>query len=68
MFYSREDDLSPWFVVMRAPPRGYHELETEEEFVPAPIAIEANDELGNYSSDDDNFCVRNDCEGVLVVD
>ncbi|XP_010436664.1 PREDICTED: uncharacterized protein LOC104720460 [Camelina sativa] len=28
VFYSREDDNSNWYVVMRAPPRGYHELET----------------------------------------
>ncbi|CAA7040016.1 unnamed protein product [Microthlaspi erraticum] len=26
VFYSREDDTSPWYVVMRTPPRGYHEL------------------------------------------
>ncbi|CAE6199549.1 unnamed protein product [Arabidopsis arenosa] len=64
VFYSRETDSSPWFVVMRAPPRGYHELETEEEFVAAPISIEDNEDLGNESSDDESFCVRNDCEGV----
>lgn len=27
VFYSREDDSSHWYVVIRAPPRGYHELE-----------------------------------------
>jgi len=53
---------------MKAPPRGYHELETDEEFVAAAISIQENDDLGNESSDDESFCVRNDCEGVLVMD
>nr|AAD03363.1 En/Spm-like transposon protein [Arabidopsis thaliana] len=47
---------------MKATPRGYHELETEEEFVEALVSIQENDDLGNESSDDDSFCVRNDCE------
>lgn len=68
VFYSRENDSSNWSVVMRAPPRGYHELETEEEFAAAPITIEENDDLGNESSDDDSLCVRADCDGVLVVE
>lgn len=67
VFYSQEDDSSPWHVVMRAPPRGYHELETEEEFSSAP-SVEAVDVLGNDSSDDEGFCVREDCEGVLLGD
>jgi len=53
---------------MKATPRGYHELETEEEFVAASVSIQENDDLGNESSNDDSFCVRNDCESVLVMD
>ena len=68
VFYSVEDDSSPWSVVMRAPPRGYHKLETEEKFVAGSISIQEIDDLGDQSSDDENFCVRNDCEGVLVMD
>jgi len=68
VYYSREDDSSPWYVVMKAPPRGYHELETEEEFVAASVLIQENDDIENESSDDESFCVRNDCEGVLVAD
>lgn len=68
VFYSREDELSPWYVVMRAPPRGYHELETEEEFVAAPVSDQQDEDLGNQSSDDESYCVRDDCEGVLVGD
>ncbi|CAE5962892.1 unnamed protein product [Arabidopsis arenosa] len=63
VFYSREDDFSPWYVVMKAPPRGYHELETEEEFAAATIVTQDNVELGN-ESDDESFYVRNDCEGM----
>lgn len=53
---------------MRAPPRRYHELEIEEECVAAPISIQDNEDLGNEYSDDESFCVRDDCEGVLVAD
>lgn len=66
IFYSRDDDCSPWYVVMRAPPRGYHELETEVASVIAPLSVQTNEDLGDQDSDDENFCVRNDCEGVLV--
>ena len=68
VFYSVEDDSSPWSVVMRAPPRGYHELETEEKFVAESVSIQEFDDLEDHSSDDENFCVRNDCEGVLVIE
>ena len=67
VFYSKEDYSSPWSVVMRAPPRGYHELETEEEFV-APLSIPEIEDLGNQSSDDESFYVRDDCYGVLVME
>jgi len=52
---------------MRAPPRGYHELETKEEFV-APYSVPEVEDLGNQSSDDESFYVRNDCEGVIVME
>ena len=68
VFYSREEDSSPWYVVMRAPPRGYHELETEAEFIAAPSNIQEIDDPENQSSDDESFYVRDDCEGVLVMD
>ncbi|CAA7022586.1 unnamed protein product [Microthlaspi erraticum] len=61
VFYSREEGSSPWYVFMRAPPRGYHELETEEEFVSATLRIPTEEE-GDNSSDDEAFCVRDDCE------
>ncbi|XP_056843209.1 uncharacterized protein LOC108820250 [Raphanus sativus] len=68
VFYSREDDASNWYVVMRAPPRGYHELETEEDLGGAPLPIQEVDDMGDEASDDDSVYVRDDCEGLLVVD
>ena len=68
VFYSRKEDSSPWYVVMRAPPRGHHELETEAEYVTAPSNIQEIDDVENHSSDDESFCVRDDCEGLLVND
>lgn len=69
IFYSREDDSSPWYVVMKAPPRGYHELETEEETLAPPSSSQQFEDLLDQSSDDDeSYCVREDCEGVLVKD
>ncbi|XP_056843196.1 uncharacterized protein LOC108831992 [Raphanus sativus] len=68
VFYSREDDASNWYVVMRAPPRGYHELETEEDLGGAPLPVQEVDDMGDEASDDDSVYVRDDCEGLLVVD
>jgi len=67
VFYSREDDASNWYVVMRAPPRGYHELETEEDLGGAPLPVQEVDDMGD-DMDDDSVYVRDDCEGLLVVD
>jgi len=67
VFYSRESDLSQWYVVMKAPPRGYHELETEEESV-SQLLVHPIEDMGNQSSDDESFCARDDCEGLLVLE
>ncbi|CAA7033482.1 unnamed protein product [Microthlaspi erraticum] len=68
VFYSREDDNSNWYVVMREPPRGYHELETEENLSGAPLPIQELDDLDDEACDNDSVYVRDDCEGLLVVD
>ncbi|CAE5979936.1 unnamed protein product [Arabidopsis arenosa] len=68
VFYSREDDNSNWYVVMRAPPRGYHELETEKDLGGAPLPVQEVDDLDDEAFDDDSVYVRDDCEGLLVVD
>ena len=53
---------------MRAPPRGFHELETEEEFCSGAVTVQTEEDMGDQASDDESFCVRNDCEGVLIHD
>lgn len=65
IFYSREDDSSHWYVVMKAPPRGFLELETDEDtacdMVPeVEVEVDIDDpvETVNY--------VREDCEGLIV--
>ncbi|XP_013688786.1 uncharacterized protein LOC106392524 [Brassica napus] len=68
VFYSREDDHSNWYVVMRAPPRRYHELETEEDLGGTPLPVQEVDDMGDEASDDDSVYVRDECEGLLVVD
>ncbi|XP_022557732.1 uncharacterized protein LOC111205791 [Brassica napus] len=68
VFYSREDDNSNWYVVMRAPPRGYHELETKEDLGGAPLPVQEVDDMVDEASDGDSVYVRDDCEGLLVVD
>jgi len=68
VFYSVEDDSLPWSVVMRTPPRGYHELETEEKFVAESVLIQDSNDLEEQSSDDEDFCNRNDCEGIIVAE
>ncbi|CAE5962935.1 unnamed protein product [Arabidopsis arenosa] len=67
VFYSREDDSSPWYVCMRAPPRGYHELETVEEFVSTPLSVQPIEDLGDQSSDDESFCVSKRQAGLDVT-
>ncbi|XP_010451613.1 PREDICTED: uncharacterized protein LOC104733759 [Camelina sativa] len=66
VFYSRDDENSPWYVVMRAPPRGYNMMDTVDELVPAQSSVQPIEDLGDHETDDDSFCVRDDCEGVLV--
>ncbi|KAG7572325.1 hypothetical protein ISN44_As09g006960 [Arabidopsis suecica] len=65
VFYSREDDNSNWYVVMRAPPRGYHELETEDNLGGAPLPVQEVDDLDDEAFDDDSVYVRDDCEGLI---
>ncbi|XP_024200276.1 uncharacterized protein LOC112203559 [Rosa chinensis] len=62
VFYSRESKTSNWYVVLRAPPRGFYENENlnEVEYIPcAPFDVS---QLG-HNLDDDN-CLRRDSEDV----
>lgn len=62
VFYSRESKTSNWYVVLKAPPRGFYENATfnEDEYTPcAPFDVS---QLGHNIDDED--CVRRDCEPV----
>lgn len=64
--YLRENDSSNWYVVLKAPPRGYHELETDESMLDISFVreeCEENDRDGD--SMEDAIYVREDCEGIL---
>lgn len=65
VFYSRESDTSSWFVLLKAPPRGFHELEIYDESTNTscePLDVSRLDK----DIDDDGSYVRTDCEGTLV--
>ena len=68
VFYSREDESSPRYVVMKAPPRGYHDLKTEAKFIAPLSSIQHCEDLEDETSDDESFCVRDDCEGTYIMD
>lgn len=68
MFYIREHDTSNWYVLLKAPPNGFHDTEmygenyvdtvvSNEQFPSAIEDVEENDEL-TYA--------KQDCEGVFI--
>jgi hypothetical protein len=66
VFYSRESDTSNWYVVLKAPPRSFDELEMFDESTymsSTPLDLSRLD----LSVDDEDECyVRIGCEGMLV--
>ncbi|KAK9936382.1 hypothetical protein M0R45_013227 [Rubus argutus] len=65
VFYSREDDSSNWYVVLKAPPRGFHELETYDGNIDATSMPPENDMDMDDASEEVRY-VREDCEGIFV--
>ena len=65
-FNSRESDTSNWYVVLKAPPRSFDELEMFDESTymsSTPLDLSRLD----LSVDDEDECyVRIGCEGMLV--
>ena len=67
VFYSRESDNSNWFVMLKPPPRGFHELEQYNEnedticlpVDPSTLDLQVDDEPETYA--------RTDAEPILVV-
>ncbi|KAK3205598.1 hypothetical protein Dsin_019644 [Dipteronia sinensis] len=65
VFYSRENDTSNWYVVLKAPPRGFHDLEKFDEHAyktSKPLDVSQLDS----SMDDDEEYARIDCEDIVV--
>ncbi|XP_048613511.1 uncharacterized protein LOC106393753 [Brassica napus] len=63
VFYSREDDTSYWYVVLRGPSRRYNETEEEDvniDIGPLPSIIDMDVEI------DEAHNARVDCEGIYV--
>ncbi|KAF7150464.1 hypothetical protein RHSIM_Rhsim02G0050400 [Rhododendron simsii] len=70
VFYSREADSSNWYVVVKAPPRGFYDMEMFEEIVDSSSRQQDVSALG-MDIDDDNegdrvTHAREDCEGTLI--
>lgn len=69
VFYSRESETSNWYVVLKAPPRGFPHLESYDEaaYVPSTISDAFRVDLSHSDDDDDDHAyLRTDCEGVEV--
>ncbi|KAK9289285.1 hypothetical protein L1049_017761 [Liquidambar formosana] len=66
VFYSRDSDTSSWYVVLRAPPRGFHELEMYDETTCMPFAPVDVSRLDIDVDIENESYVRMDCEGLLV--
>ncbi|XP_012833436.1 PREDICTED: uncharacterized protein LOC105954308 [Erythranthe guttata] len=68
IFYSRDDDSSNWYVVLKAPPRGFHELEAiieDDENVDVNVIAPIEVDVEFDESNDEVRYVREDCEGIL---
>ncbi|XP_021819878.1 uncharacterized protein LOC110761654 [Prunus avium] len=65
VFYSREDETSSWYVVMKAPPKGFQDLEISDEMesgTSTPFDVLELD----YDDDDENEqYVRMDVDGMF---
>ncbi|KAL5831837.1 hypothetical protein ACOSQ4_017191 [Xanthoceras sorbifolium] len=67
VFYSRETDTSNWYVVLKAPPRGFHDLEKFDEhayMTSAPLDVSQLDS----SMDDNEDYARIDCEDMMSTE
>ena len=66
VFYSRESNSSSWYVVLQAPPRGFFDLEEFDESAYMTYAPQDVSHLNIDDMDNDESCVRENCEGFLV--
>lgn len=69
MFYYRESETSNWYVVLKAPTRGFHDLESydEDAYVPSTTLYAFRVDFSHSDDDDDDHAyLRTDCEGIKV--
>ncbi|KAF7152665.1 hypothetical protein RHSIM_Rhsim01G0043900 [Rhododendron simsii] len=70
VFYSREIESSNWYVVLKAPPRGFYDLKMYEETVDTSSRTQDVSALGMNNDDDDERItnIRGDCKGTWIED
>ncbi|XP_059638836.1 uncharacterized protein LOC132281118 [Cornus florida] len=67
VFYSREDETSNWYVVLKAPPRSFNDLESfEENSYVSSMPLDVSRLDSNDDDDGNEEYVRLDCEGMTV--
>lgn len=66
VFYSRENDSSSWYVVLRAPPRGFHELDNYAENCITTLRPLDVSRLDNNIEGEDGSSRRENCEGIYI--
>ncbi|XP_050110575.1 uncharacterized protein LOC126589350 isoform X1 [Malus sylvestris] len=66
VFYSRESETSDWYVVLKAPPKGFHDLGKFDEDAYMSYAPLDVYKLDDCVGDEDEGYVRADCEAILV--
>lgn len=64
VFYSRENDDSSWYVVMRGPSRRYNQEEEDGQVDVGPLP--SNIDMNMEDLSDDAHNARNDCDGIYV--
>ncbi|XP_022883480.1 uncharacterized protein LOC111400296 [Olea europaea var. sylvestris] len=65
VFYSKESDTSNWYIVLKAPPRGFHELENFDEEAYTPSTLDANALRLDITVEDEGY-VKYDCDGIDI--
>ncbi|XP_052296469.1 uncharacterized protein LOC107178836 [Citrus sinensis] len=66
VFYSRENDSSSWYVVLRAPPRGFHELDNYAENCITTLRPLDVSRLDNNKEGEDGSSRRENYEGIYI--
>ncbi|TYK13531.1 putative TNP1-like transposon protein [Cucumis melo var. makuwa] len=69
VFYARENDTLNWYVILKAPPRGFHDLEMYDENYDDTLV--SNENISNAVEDvdesDELTYARQDCEDTMAL-